>query len=84
MIYKAKLKYDFAILDKNDKVIRLIEFDGPQHIDKNHIWYSSENKIRDEMKNQYAISNNYPLVRIPYKEKNNLNIDLILSDKYLI
>ena len=81
--YKQYLKYDFAILDASDKVIRLIEFDGPQH-NKNSQWYTEEGQLRDLMKNQYAFSNNIPLIRIPYKERDNLTYELLFSDKYLL
>lgn len=84
LIYKSKLKYDFAIFNNNNELIRLIEFDGPQHFDLTNKWYNEENEARDIMKNSYAISNNYPLVRIPYSEKNNLSLDLLFSDKYLV
>lgn len=84
LIYKSKLKYDFGLLNENNEIIRLIEFDGPQHNDKSNVWYSEEGKIRDLMKNSYAKDNNYPLVRIPYEEKDNLNLDMLLSDKYLM
>lgn len=36
------------------------------------------------MKNAYAFTNNIPLVRIPYKEKDNLSYDLLFSDVYLM
>jgi hypothetical protein len=36
------------------------------------------------MKNSYALDNNIPLIRIPYKEKENLNYELLFSDTYLM
>ena len=82
-------KYDFAILNEENQVIRLIEFDGQQHYnDISGIWNSSESlkeiQNRDNEKNQYAKENNIPLVRIPYWERDNITLDLILGDKYLL
>lgn len=82
--YKNLLKYDFAILDSNQNVSRLIEFDGIQHIDKNDPWYSEELAIRDNLKNQYAIDHNIPLVRIPYNKKDSVNINDLFGTAYLI
>ena len=65
-------------------MIRLIEFDGPQLVEKGNNWYSAEVELRDSMKNTYAFVNNIPLVRIPYKEKDNLNYDLLFSNVYLM
>ena len=84
LIYKKPLRYDFAILDEEDKIIRLIEFDGPQHTEKSNNWYTAEGYLRDNMKNSYALTNNIPLVRIPYREKENLNYELLFSDTYLM
>lgn len=79
------LKYDFAILDNQNQVIRLIEFDGQQHFDTTSYYYTEEGIERDEQKNNYAKTHNIPLVRIPYDELNNLSLELLLSDtKYLI
>lgn len=39
---------------------------------------------RDKEKNQYAIEHNIPLVRIPYTERDNITLDMLLGDKYLI
>lgn len=82
LIYKAPLKYDFAILE-NEKVIRLIEFDGPQHR-KGNCWYSEDLRIRDLMKNEYAKSNNIPLVRLPYSTRDKITLDLLFGDTYLV
>lgn len=84
------LRYDFAILE-NNKVIRLIEFDGEQHYEnniKNSGWNTYEKyKLtlkNDIKKNELAKIHNIPLIRIPYWERDNITLNLLLSDKYLI
>lgn len=84
-------RYDFAIYDNDNNIIRLIEFDGEQHYEKNirnsgwntyeKYQYTLENDIA---KNQLAKEYNIPLVRIPYWERDNISLDLLMSDKYLI
>ena len=81
------LRYDFIILE-NDKPVRLIEFDGPQHI-KSSDYFGGEEELKklqyhDGLKNEYARTHNIPLVRIPYKERDHITLDLIMGDKYLI
>ena len=81
-------RYDFAIL-KNNNIIRLIEFDGIQHYEKsNSIWESQvpleERQERDKIKNQWAKDHNIPLVRIPYWERDNITLEMIMGDQYLI
>lgn len=80
-------RYDFGILNENNQIIRLIEFDGEQHFQNSSgYWGSSfqEQQIRDKKKNEYALSHNIPLVRIPYWERDKITLDMIMSDKYLI
>ena len=64
---QKKLFFDFAILDKDDKVLFLIEFDGTQHY---QIKYTEEDYRKcvenDNIKNEYCINNNIPLIRIKY------------------
>ena len=74
-------RFDFYLPDQN----RLIEFDGIQHFKSSH-WYETLEAIqtRDQVKNNYAESHNIPLVRIPYWERDNISLDLILGDKYLL
>lgn len=79
------LRFDFAILDPEQKPICLIEFDGPQHIEGNLFNLDSnfDQKLllkHDQMKNQYAINHNIPLIRIPYKDKTKDKIELYLKD----
>lgn len=38
----------------------------------------------DAIKNEYAARHNIPLVRIPYSEKEEITLDLLFSDKYLV
>lgn len=82
-----KLRYDFIILE-NDIPIRIIEFDGLQHnqsIDYFGGDYAFEQlQINDKLKNEYARAHNIPLVRIPYKERDNITLDLIMGDRYLV
>lgn len=86
----SKYRFDFALL-KDDKPYRLIEFDGEQHYEnniKNSGWntyekyeYTLQNDIA---KNKLAKEYNIPLVRIPYWERDNITLDLLLKNKYLI
>ena len=85
------LRYDFGILNENNELIKLIEFDGEQHYgERTGLWGDvlsdpiEQRKERDIQKNQYALSHNIPLVRIPYWERDNITLDMIMEDKYLI
>lgn len=82
------LLYDFAILDDSGKVERLIEFDGLQHT-KPYDFFGGEERFlkqqeNDELKNQYALSHNIPLVRIPYNKRDSMVLEDLLGQKYLI
>lgn len=82
------LPYDFAIIDDVDNVIRLIEFDGPQH-DKPYDYFGGEDKFlkiqkNDGLKNNYALSHNIPLIRIPYHKRDSIVLDDLLNTTYLI
>jgi hypothetical protein len=82
------LRYDFAIKDKDNNIIRLIEFDGEQHTNPNCIMHGQNHyeKIicHDMLKNNYAINHNIPLVRIPYTKRDNITIDDLLQDYFLV
>ena len=77
-------KFDFYI---NDSF--LLEFDGIQHFTPLKSGWATEESVlavqeRDKIKNEWCRNNNIPLKRIPYWDLNNLTIDDILNDKYLI
>lgn len=77
-------RYDFYLPELN----RLIEFDGIQHFQPSGGWSTKENyeitQARDKEKNEYALSHSIPLVRIPYWERDNITLDMLLGDKYLV
>ena len=79
-------RFDFVLLNDDNQIYRIIEFDGEQHF-KETKW-KREKLIRtqqsDKEKNEYALSHNIPLVRIPYWELNNISLELLLSNKFLI
>lgn len=79
------LRFDFAILDDDDHVIRLIEFDGPQHTETfDYFGQHEEIAQRDEKKNLYAKQNSIPLVRIPYYKRDTLTLEDLMGDRFLI
>lgn len=41
-------------------------------------------QYKDGLKNDYAKNHNIDLIRIPYQERDNITLDLILGNKYLI
>ena len=80
------LRYDFGIIDKC-VLIRLVEFDGLQHNNPSGFLTEEEFIILqkyDAIKNQYALSHNIPLVRIPYSKRDTMCLEDILGNKYLI
>lgn len=79
-----KSRFDFAIIE-NNAIIRLVEFDGEQHYKNVASWGGLElQQKRDQIKNEYALSHNIPLVRIPYWERDNITLDMIMGDQYLV
>lgn len=80
-----KRRYDFYLPDYN----RLIEFDGIQHTGKLTTWVSTIEEAqslqqRDQEKNNYALQNNIPLVRIPHTERDNITLEMLLGNEYLV
>ena len=80
-------RFDFAIVNNVNQIIRLIEFDGEQHYrgDIRGYW-NSLNRVKesDKIKNNYCLKHNIPLVRIPYWERQNITLEMLLGNKYLI
>ena len=89
MLHNKKLKFDFAILNKDNNVKMLIEFDGKQHFGlglfsddtQEMLEQYASVKQSDETKNDYCFKNCIPLLRIPYSKY--ASIDKILSNSLL-
>lgn len=78
-------RYDFYLPEYN----KLIEFDGRQHYVFQNNWLQSREEFeqglkRDIEKNEYAQKHNIPLIRIPYQERDNITLEMIMGDQYLI
>lgn len=78
----GKMRFDFYLPNEN----RLIEFDGIQHFKSLGGWNDEENLAlvikRDKIKNEYALSHGIPLVRIPYWERDNITLEMIMGPTY--
>lgn len=70
-------RYDFAILNKDNKVQYLIEYHGKQHYEPAYSWNDNEVQLlerqrKDELKREWAKENCIPLYEIPYWEFDNI------------
>lgn len=63
-------RFDFAIFNKYNELIKIIEYDGEQHFKKIPHWGGEEQleyrQIVDEIKTSYCNQHNIPLLRIKY------------------
>ena len=66
------LRFDFAVF-KDNKLSHLIEYDGPQHYDKEDRWYSEKIVKHDKLKNEYCKRNKIKLLR--FRSYKNLTIE---------
>lgn len=75
---KKKLRFDFAIFDKNNNLIELVEFDGRQHNNIYTPWNSTdtleERQYHDNLKNIYCKNHNLKLIRIPYEKRDTITL----------
>ena len=78
----AKLRFDFCILDKSDKLVGLIEYQGQQHYEIGFGQSEEEFQMalaRDQKKEIYCIDKKIPLLIIPYTDYEKINISYILQ-----
>lgn len=68
----GQLRYDFAIFDNNNNLIALIEFDGEQHFKPVEYFKGTagfeQRQCYDAIKDNYAIAQKLPLLRIKYTD----------------
>ena len=77
------LKSDFAILNKENKALLILEYDGEQHFKPVKIFGGEEKlkatQYRDYVKNEYCKENNISFIRFNYKQSENDITDLLLK-----
>lgn len=70
---KRSLSFDFAIVDENNQVLGLIEYDGKQHFEPCSMFGNGKHFtttiLHDAIKNQFCEDNSIHLLRIPYWDK---------------
>ena len=78
-----KCKFDFYVDNKY-----VIEFDGPQHDGQISGYYTKEKVqaliIRDKEKNQYCLSHDIPLYRIPYSYRDTITYEELTNEKFRV
>ena len=75
------------MFNNSGELVRLVEFDGIQHYEEIKFFHKRnlpQTQEADKIKNEYALSHNIPLVRIPYWERDNISLEMIMGDQYLI
>lgn len=77
---QSYLRFDFAILDDKNQVVKLIEYDGRQHSDPNSIWHTPSLLKHDNMKDEYCKINNIPLLRISYHKLKEITLEILLNE----
>lgn len=80
----GRLRFDFGILDKDNNLLYLIEYDGVQHFQPGCFGCDDELfttlKKHDKIKNEYCKKKKIPLIRIKYTQLKKISIkDLILE-----
>lgn len=79
--FNISAPFDFALFDKNNHLLGLIEYDGAQHFNPVNFFGGEEQfkkqVERDEKKNQWCKENQIKLIRINYKDYNKINFDYI-------
>ncbi len=86
-INNYKLRFDFALF-KNNKLVGLIEYDGPQHFQPVE-YFGGETRFEtqiynDMLKKEYCKENNIPLLNISYYDNLQRKLSDFLKERELI
>ena len=65
-------KFDFAIFDNNNNLLKLIEYQGIQHFNNSNFG-KLQRENSDPKKRKYCQKNNIPLIEIPYTDYEKLD-----------
>lgn len=79
-VNNGKLRFDFAIFNKDNQLIKLIEFQGRQHYEITQLW-SNDNKIHDVYKREYCKNHNIELLEIKYNDIDKITLQFLGLDK---
>lgn len=75
--------FDFVIFNKENQIIKMIEYNGIQHFQPVDYWGGEKaflnQKERDNRKIKYCNKNNILLQQIKYNEYDNINLELLLK-----
>lgn len=77
LTHEQLLRFDFGILNDEEELVMLIEYDGIQHFKPRKqfggIPFLLEQQRNDKMKNEYVKENGIELIRISYKQKKQID-----------
>lgn len=66
---QATPRFDFGILDHDDRLVGLIEYQGPHHyIPRFKNWGDRQRLVTDPLKREYCTAHQIPLLEIPYTD----------------
>lgn len=71
------LRFDFAIYNDKQELIKLIEYNGRQHTDKTSCWYSDKLVKHDKMKINYCKDKDIVLLVIPYTDYEKIDLQYL-------
>lgn len=78
---QAKPRFDFGIMDGNNKLLGLIEYQGPHHyIPRFKNWGDRQRLVTDPLKREYCVRHHIPLLEIPYTDDYETAIVQFLKD----
>lgn len=85
--YERQLRFDFALLDNDENLLGLIEYQGDIHYDTSHHGWNTEEafekrKKYDERKLKYCIDNNLKLWYITYKDDIEEKLEEIFNELF--
>lgn len=79
--YKIKLRFDFALLNQDNQLLALIEYQGKQHF-QNSLYGQEQREITDQLKKDYCKQHNITLYEITYKDNIEIKLQEILDIVY--
>lgn len=79
-----KVRFDFALLDPDGKLLSLVEYQGRQHFSEieSGKFGRLQRDVTDKLKKDYCVSNNIKLFEITYLENVDNRLDEILQTSY--